>query len=62
MLIKCVEGESTQGGGSQEYASTLAAHLIIVYFSFRLVIFFYKPHACATIHDNGMGKCKGKTE
>ena len=31
MLIKYVEGKSSQGGGSQEYANTLAAHLIIVY-------------------------------
>jgi hypothetical protein len=38
MLIKCVEGKSARGGG-QEYANTLAAHLIVVYFSVWYFVF-----------------------
>jgi hypothetical protein len=33
-----------------------------LYTSFPSDNFFYKPHVCATIQDNGIGKFKRKTE
>lgn len=59
MVMKCMEGTRTQGGGGQEYTQTLDR--LLNYFILLFPYIFYKPHVFEAIQDKGMGKCKRKT-
>jgi hypothetical protein len=58
MLIKYVEGKSTQGGGGQEYTYTLDHPLITLYFSPGFLNFLQT--ICNITKDKEMGKYRAK--